>query len=296
MDFEIKDSGLREEFESGMVRDVQDDKTLYSLIFSGPMLERWAEHLTKGAKKYGPNNWLLASGEAELDRFRESAVRHFVQWLRGDVDEDHAAAVFFNINGAEYVKSQLTGYIETTPEDEARIREDYARYMEEILTKPVMFVTSPSALLAEAMRDPEDEIDTEDPQALIDLAVRQHAEAGHPPNPELEQVMRDLVKEGEVEPILAEDGTVRFRMRIPDDAVKSCDCDPAIYKLIVKNTDSPLDGRMVYGSYSKCNEEWYGFPPGTDPRQGGIVYDLSNDEVELVELVSPSIEALLDTP
>lgn len=105
----IKDSGKREQFESGMVRDTSADKIDYTLIFDGPMLERWAAHLTAGARKYSKRNWLQAAGQAELDRFRESALRHFIQWLRGDTDEDHAAAVYFNINGAEYVKPKLGG-------------------------------------------------------------------------------------------------------------------------------------------------------------------------------------------
>lgn len=104
--FAVKDSGARAKFESGMVRDVEDDKADYTLILDGPMVERWAEHLTKGAKKYSPRNWMLASGGEEYERFRRSAVRHFFQWLRGEEDEDHAAAVFFNINGAEYVRNQ----------------------------------------------------------------------------------------------------------------------------------------------------------------------------------------------
>lgn len=107
MNFTVKDSGARQEFTSGMVRDVQNDKTLYSLPFDGPMFERWAEHLTKGARKYAPRNWMLASGQPELERFRESAIRHFIQWLRGEADEDHAAAVFFNINGYEYTHKRL---------------------------------------------------------------------------------------------------------------------------------------------------------------------------------------------
>jgi hypothetical protein len=49
---------------------------------------------------------MKASGDSESERFKESAVRHFFQWLNGDVDEDHAAAVFFNINGFEYVKAR----------------------------------------------------------------------------------------------------------------------------------------------------------------------------------------------
>lgn len=101
--FDVKDSGKREQYASGMVRDIADDKTRYDLVFDGPMLERWAAHLTKGAKKYEPRNWMKAAGKEEAARFRASAVRHFAQWLRGDTDEDHASAVFFNINGYEYV-------------------------------------------------------------------------------------------------------------------------------------------------------------------------------------------------
>ncbi len=105
--YTVKDSGLRQQFESGMQRDVTDGKTRYDLVFDGPMFERYAVHLTKGAQKYNPRNWMKAAGTAELERFRESAVRHFVQWLRGDTDEDHAAAVMFNLTGHEYVKEKL---------------------------------------------------------------------------------------------------------------------------------------------------------------------------------------------
>lgn len=106
-DFKVKDSGERETFDSGMVRDTEAGKTDYSLILDGPMFDRWAEHLTKGAQKYAPRNWMQASGQEELDRFKRSALRHMLQWFRGDRDEDHAAAVFFNINGASYVEDLL---------------------------------------------------------------------------------------------------------------------------------------------------------------------------------------------
>jgi hypothetical protein len=106
--FTVKDSGERREFDSGMVRDTAEGKTQFHRVLEGPMFDRWAEHLTKGAVKYpdlpdGSANWTLAEGQQEFRRFRESAIRHFIQWYRGDRDEDHAAAVLFNINGAEYV-------------------------------------------------------------------------------------------------------------------------------------------------------------------------------------------------
>ena len=106
--FEIKDSGKREQFSSGMVRDTATDKIDYTLILDGPMFDRWAVHLTNGAKKYAKRNWMKAAGDAEYERFRESALRHLLQWFRGERDEDHAAAVFFNINGAEYVRAAKT--------------------------------------------------------------------------------------------------------------------------------------------------------------------------------------------
>ena len=55
--FAVKDSGERVVFDSGMVRDVQTGKVKYHLISSGPMLQRWAVHLTKGAEKYDDDNW-----------------------------------------------------------------------------------------------------------------------------------------------------------------------------------------------------------------------------------------------
>lgn len=106
--FETKDSGNRVEFKSGMVRDINEDKPQYLLVYI-PMLKRWAELMTRGAKKYGAHNWKKASGEEELERFKDSAFRHMMQYLEGDETEDHAAAVFFNISGAEYVKSKING-------------------------------------------------------------------------------------------------------------------------------------------------------------------------------------------
>lgn len=109
---DIKDSGTRKQYESGMVRDA-DNKTEYDRLLDGPMLKRWAEHLTKGAVKYpdlenGRSNWTLANSEVELRRFKQSAFRHFLSWIQGEVDEDHAAGIMFNVNGAEYVRQRLS--------------------------------------------------------------------------------------------------------------------------------------------------------------------------------------------
>ena len=111
--FKIKDSGEREVSASGMQRDTTKGKTDYTLVLDGPMFDRLADHLTKGALKYDKRNWMKATGQEELERFRESALRHFLQWFRGETDEDHAAAVFFNINGVEYVKENMKALIAT---------------------------------------------------------------------------------------------------------------------------------------------------------------------------------------
>jgi hypothetical protein len=123
-EFAVKDSGARQEFASGMVRDTQDGKIDFCRVLEGPMLERWAAHLAKGAIKYpdvapGVANWTLANGGAEYARFKASAFRHFIQWIRGEVDEDHAAAVFFNINGAEYVRARIGETLAGDPPVEA---------------------------------------------------------------------------------------------------------------------------------------------------------------------------------
>ncbi len=107
-EFTTKDSGQREQFSTGMVRDVQTDKPRYDLVWK-PGLKRVAELMARGAKKYTANNWMKASTEEELDRFKASANRHFEQWMAGDTDEDHMAGTIFNLFGAEYVKERLKG-------------------------------------------------------------------------------------------------------------------------------------------------------------------------------------------
>lgn len=112
MKYTTKDSGKRQNYDSGMRRDIQEGKPdfflcLTDLPYGDQMLTRWAELMERGASKYGRRNWQLAASEEELERFKSSAFRHFMQWIAGETDEDHAAAVFFNINAAEYVKHKL---------------------------------------------------------------------------------------------------------------------------------------------------------------------------------------------
>lgn len=111
--FVTKDSGKRTEYASGMKRDVQGGKPRFDLLLplgvphSDQFLTRVAELLARGAEKYDERNWEKASGEAELSGFKASAIRHLFQWLAGETDEDHAAAVVFNLLGAETLKWKM---------------------------------------------------------------------------------------------------------------------------------------------------------------------------------------------
>jgi Domain of unknown function (DUF5664) len=105
-----KDSGVREEYASGMIRDTNHGKARFNLLFpknvayKDQFLTRVAELMDRGASKYGNRNWEKASSEEEMERFRESAARHLTQWIAGEDDEDHAAAVVFNLLAAETTK------------------------------------------------------------------------------------------------------------------------------------------------------------------------------------------------
>jgi hypothetical protein len=126
-DFEVKDTGSKEEYDGGMVRNSNEGKRKPHLVRSGPMYNRWVDHLTAGAKVYSDNNWMQAEGQAEYDRFRESAARHFDQWWDGERDEDHAAAVFFNLNGAEYVREKMEAEAPMTVREAWQVAQDAQR-------------------------------------------------------------------------------------------------------------------------------------------------------------------------
>lgn len=92
-EFIVKDSGKRESFNTGAVRDTADDKPRPDLV-SPFFLMRLGEHLRKGAVKYSEHNWEKGIPSS---RCLASAHRHLAQFEMGDTDEDHLAAVAFNI-------------------------------------------------------------------------------------------------------------------------------------------------------------------------------------------------------
>ena len=120
--FVTKDSGQRIDYPTGMRRDVSNDKPRFDLVmpkdlpYEAQPLTRWASLMERGAVKYGTRNWEKAGTQEELDRFRESALRHMIQYLSGEDDEDHMAAVFFNLSAIELVSWKMAnGECQTDP-------------------------------------------------------------------------------------------------------------------------------------------------------------------------------------
>lgn len=131
---EIKDSGVRREFETGAVRDIQEGKgrcDLMPLVAVGQILNNVtlcfigsftecgdadylrnaltasgvyhdahtmflevSKHFEEGAKKYGEHNWQKG---IPAHCYVDSAVRHYIKYLRGDADEPHDRAFVWNI-------------------------------------------------------------------------------------------------------------------------------------------------------------------------------------------------------
>lgn len=58
------------------------------------MLLEVSKHFEEGAEKYGENNWQKG---LPVKCYINSAVRHYLKWLRGDKDEPHDRAFCWNI-------------------------------------------------------------------------------------------------------------------------------------------------------------------------------------------------------
>jgi hypothetical protein len=58
------------------------------------LLLELSKHFEEGCKKYGERNWQKG---IPAHCYIDSAVRHYLKWLRGDVDEPHYRAFVWNI-------------------------------------------------------------------------------------------------------------------------------------------------------------------------------------------------------
>jgi hypothetical protein len=91
-DFETKDSGAREQFDTGSQRDTRKGKGRFDLL-PPRAIRRLAQLYERGANKYGDRNW--EKGQP-CSRYLDSMLRHAFAVSQGVVDEDHLAAVAWN--------------------------------------------------------------------------------------------------------------------------------------------------------------------------------------------------------
>ena len=89
----LKDSGKRQEFATGAVRDIQEGKGRYDLL-PPEAIREIAQHFEAGAIKYDARNWERG---IPLSRFLSSGLRHAFAVLEGRDDENHAAAASWNL-------------------------------------------------------------------------------------------------------------------------------------------------------------------------------------------------------
>lgn len=88
----MTDSGKREIFETGAVRDTAEGKTRPDLI-SPFAMERLGEWLRLGSLKYSERNWERG---LPISRTVSSLYRHLLKYQQGATDEDHIAAIMCN--------------------------------------------------------------------------------------------------------------------------------------------------------------------------------------------------------
>lgn len=91
-----KDSGQRQAFDTGSVRDTRTGKGRYDLL-PPEGIRRLAQLYERGAEKYGDRNW--EKGQP-ISRYLDSMIRHAFAVLEGEPTEDHLAAVAWNAVGA----------------------------------------------------------------------------------------------------------------------------------------------------------------------------------------------------
>lgn len=109
----MKDNGTRILFETGAVREEVTGKGRFDLIPPEGLfrLARWYE---QGAKKYSDRNWEKGLPYCNCIN---SAMRHLVKYLAGWNDEDHLAAVAWNVFALMYFEKHK-------PELDDRNKED----------------------------------------------------------------------------------------------------------------------------------------------------------------------------
>jgi hypothetical protein len=88
----MQDSGQRQTFETGAVRDSAEGKPRPDLV-SPFAIERLGEWLRLGSLKYTERNWEKG---IPVSRSFSSMYRQLLKFQQGETDEDHVAAILCN--------------------------------------------------------------------------------------------------------------------------------------------------------------------------------------------------------
>lgn len=103
IDFVTKDSGKRQEFDTGARRDTREGKGRFDLL-SPFVAERLAGIFERGATKYGDRNWEKGM---PISRFLDSAKRHINQFEKGLEDEDHLGQAIWNLCAILHIRAMI---------------------------------------------------------------------------------------------------------------------------------------------------------------------------------------------
>ena len=96
----------RKTYASGFSRQDDSDKIDYTTI-PVQFIDRFANHMTKGMRIHGRDNWRSIGSDEQLQRCISSAFRHFMSWYKGQQDQDHLCACAFNMIAYDVMKVKL---------------------------------------------------------------------------------------------------------------------------------------------------------------------------------------------
>jgi len=122
----VKDSGERQNFGTGSVRDTNIGKGRFDLVAPYAML-RLAQHYENGSAKYGDRNWELGQ---PLSRYLDSAMRHLTKVIMGLEDEDHLCAATWNLMGI--IETQKRIELGILPKELDDLPDTYKNFAEEL--------------------------------------------------------------------------------------------------------------------------------------------------------------------
>lgn len=106
---DLKDSGERQTFATGAIRDTAAEKPMLELLPPWGLFA-WGWIMEAGAKKYAARNWEKGM---PISRYLSSAKRHIEEYQAGFRDEPHLWQALWNIGGA--VHTQILVYLGVYP-------------------------------------------------------------------------------------------------------------------------------------------------------------------------------------